>query len=95
MIIICDKKIILRKILVSKEGLSDINSERLKKALIYVKNNLIDSDNNTCLTADSFINISNIITGSNNITRRKVNVKPYRRDKTYMNKDLILDNCIN
>ena len=95
MIIICDQKIMLRKILVSVEELTDINSERLKKALIYVKNNLIDSDNNTCLTADSFINISNIITGSNNITRRKVNVKPYRRDKTYMNKDLILDNCIN
>ena len=74
--------------------MSDINSERLKKALIYVKNNLIDSDNNICLTADSFINISNIITGSNNITQRKVNVKPYRRDKTYMNKDLMHDNCI-
>ena len=80
--------------MVSKEELSDINSERLKKALIYVKNNLIDSDNNICLTADSFINISNIITGSNNITQRKVNVKPYRRDKTYMNKDLMHDNCI-
>ena len=74
--------------------MSDINSERLKKTLIYVKNNLIDSDNNICLTADSFINISNIITGSNNITQRKVNVKPYRRDKTYMNKDLMHDNCI-
>ena len=80
--------------MVSKEELSDINSERLKKALIYVKKNLIDSDNNICLTADSFINISNIITGSNNITQRKVNVKPYRRDKTYMNKDLMHDNCI-
>ena len=74
--------------------MSDINSERLKKALIYVKNNLIDSDNNICLTADSFINISNISTGSNNITQRKVNVKPHRRDKTYMNKDLMHDNCI-
>ena len=94
MIIICDQKIMLRKILVSEEELTDINSERLKKALIYVKNNLIDSDNNICLTADSFINISNIITGSNNITQRKVNVKPYRPDKTYMNKDLMHDNCI-
>ena len=33
--------------------------------------------------------INNIITGSNNITLRKVNLKPYRFDKMYMDKELI------
>ena len=35
------------------------------------------------LTADSLIEINNIITVSNNITFRKVNVKPYGFDKIY------------
>ena len=39
-----------------------------------------------CLTVDSLIEINNIITGSNNITLRKVNVKPYEFDKKYMDK---------
>ena len=33
----------------------------------------------------------NIITSSNNITLRKVNVKPYGFDKMYMDKELIED----
>ena len=69
--------------------MSYINFERLKKSLIYVKNNLIDSDNDMYLTVDSLIDISNIITGSNNITLRKVIVKPYGCDKMNMDKDLI------
>ena len=36
------------------------------------------------LTVDPLIEINNIITGSNNITFRKVNVKPYGFDKTYL-----------
>ena len=43
------------------------------------------------LTVDSLVNIKNIITGSNKITLRKVNVKPYRCDTMYMDKDLIVD----
>ena len=43
MVITCDEKNML-KIL---EKLSDVDFERLKKALIYIKINLIDSDNNT------------------------------------------------
>ena len=50
------------------------------------ENNLIDSDNNIYLTVDSLIEITNITTASNNITLRKVNVKPYRFDKMYMDK---------
>ena len=43
------------------------------------------------LTADSLIEINKIITVSNNITFRKVNVKPYGFDKIYnrlINRDL-------
>ena len=43
------------------------------------------------LTVDSMIEINNIITGSNNISLRKVNVKPYGFDKMYLDKDLIED----
>ena len=44
------------------------------------------------LTVDSLEDINNIITGSNNITLRKVSsVKPRGYDKMYMDKDLIQD----
>ena len=59
--------------------------------MMYIKNNLIDSNNNMYFPSDSFININNVITGSNNITLRKVNVDPYGYDKMYMGKDLIED----
>ena len=48
-----------------------------------------------CLVVDSLIEIeiNNIIASSNNKNNiRKVNAKPYRFDKMYMNKDLIKDN---
>ena len=38
------------------------------------------------LDVDSLIDMNNIITGSNNITLRKVNVQPYECDKMYMAK---------
>ena len=41
------------------------------------------------LTVDSLIKRNNIIIGSNNITLRKVNVKPYGCDKMYTDKELI------
>ena len=77
------------KILVSEKEFNDINFERLKKELAYTKNNLIDSDNSMYLTVNSLADINNIITGLNNITLIKVNVKPYGYDKMYMDKDLI------
>ena len=68
----------VKKILVSERViLSNISFERLKKDSICIENNLIGSDNDICLTVDSLIDISNAITGSNNFTLRKVNVKPY------------------
>ena len=63
----------------------------MREALIYIKNNLIDTDGGMHLTVDSLIEINNIITISNNITLRKINVKPNGFDKTYMNKKLIVD----
>ena len=53
--------------------------------------NLIDYDSKIYLTADSFIEINNIITGSSNITLRQVYVNPHGFDKMYMDKDLLED----
>ena len=77
-------KVTLKKMLVSEKELSDVSFQRLTKVLIYMKNKLIDSDKNMYLNVDSLIDISNIITGSNNISLRKVNVKPYGCDKIYV-----------
>ena len=57
----------------------------------YIKNNLVDSDSNMFSTVDSLTEINNKITVSKNITLKKVNVKPYRFDKTNMDKDLTED----
>ena len=50
---------------------------------------MIGSDGSMYLTVDLWIEINNLITGSNNISLRKVNVKSYGFGKMYMNKDLI------
>ena len=42
-----------------------------------------------CLTVGSLIETNNIITHANKITLRKVNVKQYRFDKMYIDKELI------
>ena len=76
----------MRKILISEKELRDINFKRLKKAFIYIENNIIDSD--MYLTVDSLIDIDNIITVLNNIN---VNVKPHGYDKMYIDTDLIED----
>ena len=75
----------------SKKKFTKINYERLKKGMSYIKNHLIDSYGNMYLIVDSLIEINNMITGLDNNTLRKVNVKPYRFDKMYMSKDLIED----
>ena len=67
----------------SEKELSHINFERLKNALVYIKKNLIDSDDHMYLAVDSLIDINNIITGSNNIALRKVNVKWCGYEKIY------------
>ena len=75
---------LLKKILISEKEFIETNNEKLKKLLVYIKINFIDSDRNMYLTIDPFIEINNIITVSDNITLRKVNVKPYGFDKTYL-----------
>ena len=59
--------------------------------MVYIQNNLIDSDGDMYLTVDSLKERNNIINGSNNITLKEVNVNPYGFDKIYMNKKLIED----
>ena len=81
---------VVKEILISKKEFTETNYKRLQKALVYIENNLIDSDSSMYLTVDSLIEINNIA-GSNNITLRKVNVKSYGFDKMYMDKELIKD----
>ena len=54
----------------------------------YLKSNLIACDKYIYLNVDSLIDINNIITGLNNVTLIKVNVKPCGYGKMYMEKDL-------
>ena len=54
-----------------------------------MKNNFIDSDDNMYLSVYSLVDVNGVITGSNNIILRKVNIKQYGIDKTYLDKDLI------
>ena len=52
--------------------------------MVYIKNNLINSDGNIYLTVDSSIEINNVITDSNNITLGKTDVKTHlTEDKIY------------
>ena len=51
----------------------------------------INSDNNLYSTADSLIDINTIITGLSYLILRKVNFKPYRCNRVWMNKDSIED----
>ena len=46
------------------------------------------------LTVDYFVEINNLITGSNNITLRKVSVKRYEFDKMYIDNELIEDELL-
>ena len=62
--------------------------------MVYVENNLIDSESGMYLTIDSLIDISNIITASDNITLREVNVKPYGFDEMYMDQELIKEQLL-
>ena len=79
---------VIKEILISEKKLAETNYKRLQKVLIYIESNLIASGGSMYLTVDSLIKINNIITGSNNNTLRKVNVKSHGFDKIYMCKEL-------
>ena len=70
----------IKEILISEKDLTDTSYKFLKEALGYIENNLIHSDVNMYLKVDSLITINSKITCSNNITLRKVNLKPYGID---------------
>ena len=60
--------------------------------MVYIENNLIDSDGGTYLSVDSLIEIKDIINGSNNITlKKKLSVKAHGFDKIYMSNELVED----
>ena len=56
-----------------------------------IQNKWFDPGKSIYLTVDLLLDIKNIITGRNNIAVRKVNVKPYRYDKMYIDKCLLED----
>ena len=72
---------VIKEILISGKEFTETVYKRLHKALVGIESNLTDSDGGMYLTVDS-------LTGSNNISLRKVNVKQYGFDKMYMDKDL-------
>ena len=82
---------VMKEILISKKEFTETNYKILQKSLVYIKSNLVDSDGGMHLTFDSLIEVNNITIGSNHITWRKVNVKPYGFDKIYLNKKSIED----
>ena len=66
---------VIKEIVISEKEFTDTIKD-YKNALVYIKNNLIDSDDNMYLIVHSFIEINNIITGSNNIKiLREVNIR--------------------
>ena len=81
----------IKEMLISGKEFTKTNHQKLQRALVYIEINLIDSDGGMYLTVDSLIEVNNIRTGSNNITLRKLNVKPYGFDKMYMDENLIKD----
>ena len=82
---------VMKKILISEKKFTETNYKRLQKSLVFIGKDLVDSDGGRYLTVNSLMEINNIITGSNNISLRKVNLKPYGFDKKYMHKELIED----
>ena len=80
---------VIKEILITEKEFTETNYRRLQKALVYIENNLIDSDGGMYLAVDSLIEINNIITGSQNITLRNINVNSYGFDKMYIDKAII------
>ena len=82
---------VVKGIVISEKGFSRTNYERLKKSFGLHKETwvLMGSDGNMYLTVAFLIEIVNIVTGSYNITLRKVNANLYGFDKMYMDKELI------
>ena len=59
---------VIKEILTSGKQFTETNYKRLQEALVYLKNNLIDTDRGMYLAVAPLIEINSPITGSNNIT---------------------------
>ena len=71
-------------ILKEEKEISEDNFLRMLKAYKYIQRELLTSEGDLFFTFDSLITLNNIITNSNNIFLRQVNVKPAGYNKQYM-----------
>ena len=71
-------------ILNEEKEISEDNFFRMVKAYKYIQRELLTIDGDLFLTVDSLITLNNIITNSNNISLRQINVKPAGYNKQYM-----------
>ena len=74
----------LIKILIHERELTLLNLNRLADGLTYKNKELVTLEGDLLLTVDSLITLNNIITGSNNLFVRAVNVKPAGYHKQYL-----------
>ena len=76
-------------ILNEEKEMTEDNFFRMVKAYKYIQTKLLTTEGDLFLTVDSLITLNNIITNSNNIFLRRVNVKPAGYNKQYMHFDKI------
>ena len=74
----------LIKILIDEKELTLLNLERLIQAHIYKNTELFTTESDLLLTVDSLITLNNIITGSDNLSLRSINVRPAFYKKQYL-----------
>ena len=66
----------LKKILIEENEFNDVNCYYIQLTLEYKNKYLLSKHGDLFLTANSLIHLNNIITESNNIGLRNVNVRP-------------------
>ena len=76
-------------ILNEEKEICEDNFLRMIKAYKYIRSELLTTDGDIFFTVDLLITLNNIITNSNNIFLRQVNVKPAGYNKQYMHFDQI------
>ena len=76
-------------ILKEENELSFINFIRIKNACNFKNKQLINKDGDLFLTVDSLITINSLITNSNTIQLRQINVKSAFHNKRYMDFTMI------
>ena len=71
-------------ILNEEKEMNKVNFFRMVEVHKYIQQELLNAEGDLFLTVDSLITLNNIITNSNNIFLRQVNVKSARYNKQYM-----------